>query len=402
MRAVDVLGLPPGAVLAAQVRVREAEGVVGEVRRILVEVVRGRPGALAPEPAELRIVLRGRPREVLLAESDAGGAVADAHAVDAVREEEPPLRVHQPPLAVHLLRAEEARRLELRPSRPAAEAVGLGNGRGAVLREPGVLVDLRARQLRLVVHLARPLPGQSSCMNWPKRSTNGRNVFADSTFGGGTPTPSAVTRNTLKPLATPSWQKKMWKEVVWRMLNPPPASSSAAGRPFMPSSFSGSSSVHGRPRTLATISPFADGMRFQDHGAAGALSLHAPALHAEVYGARLVRRVAHRHDEAAEAREVGLALHEVHAHAGPAGLHAGRHAHGTVRERGDRRVALRAHHGVGTGPQRLGPRPRRRSGRQGKSDLLHVVHPFFGQRAVSALRQPFTQIVPSTPSEATA
>ena len=108
------------------------------------------------------------------------------------------------------------------------------------------------------------LPGQSSCMNCPKRSTNGRNVFAGSTFGGGTPTPSAVTRSTLKPLATPSWQKKMWKEVVWRMLNPPPASSSAAGRPFMPSSFSGSSSVHGRPRTLATISPVACGFRITE------------------------------------------------------------------------------------------------------------------------------------------
>ena len=158
-----------------------------------------------------------------------------------------------------------------------------------------------------------------------------------------------------------------------------------------------------RPREAARARhDLADGMRLQDHGAAGALSLHAASFHAEVHGARLVRRVAHRHDEPAEAREVGLALHEVHAHAGPAGLHAGRHAHGTVRERGDRRVALRAHHGVGTGPQRLGPRPRRRSGRQGKCDLLHVVHPFFGQRAVSALRQPFTQIVPSTPSEATA
>ena len=49
--------------------------------------------------------------------------VQHPHAINAVREEQPAFRVHQPPFALHLLRAEEACRLELRTSGPAAELV---------------------------------------------------------------------------------------------------------------------------------------------------------------------------------------------------------------------------------------------------------------------------------------
>ena len=132
-------------------------------------------------------------------------------------------------------------------------------------------------------------------------------------------------------------------------------------------------------------------VRFQHHVSSGTLPLQVASFQAEMHGARRVRCVAHRHDEPAEATEVGLAFHKVHAHARPAGFHAGRHAEGAIRERGDGGIALRAHYGVWTGPQRFGPRTHRGGGaREQTGNLFHLVHPIasFCQFRPSIISQP--------------
>ena len=64
----------------------------------------------------------------------------------------------------------------------------------------------------------------------------------------------------------------------------------------------------------------------QFDGAAGSLALYVASLYAEMHGARLVRRVAYRNDEAPKAGEIGFSLDEVHADARPAGFCSGRYS----------------------------------------------------------------------------
>ena len=144
------------AILAPSVGLGEAEADVGKMRGILVEAMRAGPLVSPEEAAEHGIVLIRHPLEVLLAEPDSRLS-ANAHAVHAVREEEPAVWVHEPPLAVHLLGAEEPRGLQLRTLRPAAPLVGAGNRALPVRGEPGLLRAPRLLKVLLVMHLPRPV-----------------------------------------------------------------------------------------------------------------------------------------------------------------------------------------------------------------------------------------------------
>ena len=73
--------------------------------------------AARAERGELRLIA-GEVSEPACPLVDRGG-VQHPHAIDAVREEQPAIRVHQPPFALHLFRAEKAGRLELWTSGPA-------------------------------------------------------------------------------------------------------------------------------------------------------------------------------------------------------------------------------------------------------------------------------------------
>ena len=121
MRHLRVLDAPPFAVLEPQVVARERERPKRHMRRIVVVVAQGRRREVSPELPRIPFPRR-KFLEVILAARDASGRLFP-RAIDAMREEEMPVRIDEPPFAVHLLRAEASCSLQLRALRPAAEAV---------------------------------------------------------------------------------------------------------------------------------------------------------------------------------------------------------------------------------------------------------------------------------------
>ncbi len=84
-----------------------------------------------------------------------GRGVQRPNTIDAVREKEPSVRVHQPPLAIDLFGAEETGRFELGSGGPAAVAVPVFGAR--VGGELGCLLLAPGRQVGLRFHFARPV-----------------------------------------------------------------------------------------------------------------------------------------------------------------------------------------------------------------------------------------------------
>ena len=100
------------------------------------------------------IALLGEPGEEVLAAEDrtVGGG---AHAGDSRTPEEAAIGIDEPPLALVLGHAEASGPLQLRPLRPAAEAVAAGQpGMGGQIR---LLLFARGGEILLPAHLPRPL-----------------------------------------------------------------------------------------------------------------------------------------------------------------------------------------------------------------------------------------------------
>ena len=109
--------------------------------------------AARAERGELRLVAGevGKPACPLLNRR----GVQASHAVNAVREEQPAIRVHQPPFALHLLRAEEAGRPQARAGGPASKSVPIP-GAGPAGKFLGLRLAPRL-EVRDRFGLARPI-----------------------------------------------------------------------------------------------------------------------------------------------------------------------------------------------------------------------------------------------------